>query len=87
MMLNTELNGIPKCLSVAGVLAVGESIPIEIPKTLNPDVAVDADWQPLVLKDEAVVLSSTNLAEAILVGLIIRIDIPITVADVGVRWS
>lgn len=87
IVIDTGHDGRPRCLSVVGTLGAAETIPVEIPKVLAPDPATDGDWQPLVLKQEAVALSSTNLAEAILVGLVVRIKIPVTVAAVGVRWS
>lgn len=85
--LDTAMDGRPRCLSVVGPLGAAETIAIEVPKVLDPDKTVDAHWQALTLNGEAVTLTATNLAEAILVGLIIRITIPETAAEVGVRWS
>lgn len=47
----------------------------------------DAHWTPLMQDSEAVTLTAGHTAEAIPVGLTVRLVKPATANAVGLRWS
>ena len=80
------LSSKPACLSVVGIL-VAETIALEIPVNTDPDPATDAHWTPYFQDDAQVLLTATNMAVAIPVGLTIRVKKPATTNAVGVRLA
>lgn len=80
------LSSKPACLSVVGKLFT-EVISLEIPANTDPDPDVDSDWMDFYQDDVQVLLTSTNMAVAIPVGLTIRIKKPATANAVGVRLA
>ena len=77
----------PGCLSVIGVLGAAETVAIQLPTVTEPASATDAHWTALMQDSEAVTLTAGHTAEAIPVGLTVRIVKPATANAVGLRWS
>ena len=76
---------------VAGVLAAGEEIAVEVPSAAPdiegryPDVDVDGDWLPLMLDGSAVVITADNMGVSLPERGHYRIVKPVTAESVGVR--
>jgi len=86
-IVNTDRHERPRCLSVIGELVAGESIAIERPLNTDSDPYDDNHWKQLELGDTSVLLRPGNDAEAMNVGLTLRVKKPVTVNLVGIRWS
>lgn len=77
----------PGCLSAIGVLSAGEVVAVQLPTVIDPAAATDAHWTPLMQDAEPVTLTADHNAEAIPVGLTVRVVKPATTTAVGLRWA
>ncbi len=85
--LNTTLGARPGCISVVGKLGGSEIVLVQYAVVADPDASNDAHWANLYIRGAQVTLTSTNYAEAIPVGIVIRVVKPVTANAVGLRWA